>query len=177
MLSFAPKDIQEIFRKHREGLVDLATVITGNSSQAEDIVQEAFLQFAKQSETQTIDAPYPYLVGIVRRLSVGVIRREVREQKVFDRSVGDDKIMGVQSKEESPEAIITRKDQYRAFLAAVAELPAPSRRAVLMHYIEGMTVKQIANRLGVSNGQAHNLISDGAVHCQEKLQKKASDND
>lgn len=171
MLSLVPQDTQELFRRHRQGLVELAALITRSRSLAEDIVQDAFLQFSKQNELQTINAPYPYLVGIVRKLSVQAIRSQVREQKVFDRSVNDTIINDVESLEASPETTASINDEYEAFLAALDELPAQTRRAFLMHYIEGMQVRDIATRLSVSVGKAHSLITEGALHCQERLRR------
>ncbi|MEM9356357.1 MAG: sigma-70 family RNA polymerase sigma factor [Pseudomonadota bacterium] len=171
MQSFISHRAPDVFREHRVELIDLASAITGSRAQSEDIVQEAFLQFSRQSETQAIRSPYAYLVGIVRRLSVEVIRRQVAEGKVFNSSVTDEAWQTIPSDATDPETALALQEEYLVFRSALSELPSITRRAILMHYVEGMTVREIATRLNVSVGKAHTIIKEGALHCQQRVRK------
>lgn len=169
MQTLLPRPTTDLFREHRDDLINLAAAIVGERAMAEDIVQDAFLQFAKQSKLRKIEHPYAYLIGTVRKLGVEVIRRQIVEGRIFDAEDPDNGWREFRSSELDPETALALKDDYDIFQRAVSELPAPSRRAILMHLVEGMTVREISARLGLSVGKTHALIKEAITHCRHRV--------
>ncbi|MEM6495678.1 MAG: sigma-70 family RNA polymerase sigma factor [Pseudomonadota bacterium] len=164
-------DTAQFFREHREDLINFAASLVRNRGLAEDIVQDAFLQFAQKSRQRELEQPYAYLVGTVRNLAIGVIRRSVLEDRIFDAEVPDKMWQGLPAPEPDPEMVLEIKDDYRAFREAVHQLPSISRRALLMHLLEGMTFREIAARLELSVGRSHALIKDAMLQCRRHIDR------
>ncbi|MEM9358580.1 MAG: sigma-70 family RNA polymerase sigma factor [Pseudomonadota bacterium] len=162
-------ETEQIYGKHRDDLVRLATTIVGCPALAEDVVHEAFLQYARKSKDGDIESAFAYLFGMVRHLSIDLVRREVRERRTFTPYHHYEMLDTIQDSRPSPEHIAVQRDEQRAFNEAIEELPHLMRRAVRAHLIEGMKIRQIAERLGISVGQAHGLVRDGVQLCERRL--------
>ena len=57
----------------------------------------------------------------------------------------------------------------RRLRAAMAELPERTRIALEMHRLGGCKLREIAERLGISESMAHVLVKDGIKHCQRRM--------
>ncbi|WP_366522841.1 sigma factor-like helix-turn-helix DNA-binding protein [Reyranella sp.] len=52
---------------------------------------------------------------------------------------------------------------------ALAELPERTRIAFTMYRLEGCTLQQVGDRLGVSVVRAHQLVKDAILHAARRL--------
>lgn len=155
----------DLFVAHRSALVDYAKPILGCRARAEDVVQEAYLRFDGIAADRTLDEPVGFLFRIVRNLALDLSRRLGREGRLHTQVESDD----IAADRPSPEAEALHRDQLRAVLQALDELPERTRIAVRMHRLDGCTLAQIAAHLGVSVGLAHSLVADGIDHCRRRL--------
>ncbi|MEM7751468.1 MAG: sigma-70 family RNA polymerase sigma factor [Pseudomonadota bacterium] len=167
-------ETEQIYGKHRDDLVRLATTIVGCPVLAEDVVHEAFLQYAKKSKDDSVESAFAYLFGMVRHLSIDLVRREVRERRTFTPFDNHANLDIIEDRQPSPELLAVQRDEQRAFNEAIEELPHLMRRAVRSHLIDGMKIRQIAERLDISVGQAHGLVRDGVQLCERRLRKMNS---
>lgn len=158
-----------LFLQHRNELRRVARRIVGCPDQAEDIVQEAFFKFASRDQQATVEAPAGYLARIVRNLAIDLLRRKQREDRIFDNRLDSQAVEELVDERSDPESAVVHRDEYRRICDALDELPARMRRAVRMHMIEGASLREIAERLGVSVGTAHSLVKDGTKHCRRRL--------
>ncbi|MEM9355971.1 MAG: sigma factor-like helix-turn-helix DNA-binding protein, partial [Pseudomonadota bacterium] len=78
-------------------------------------------------------------------------------------------VENVESSAADPETAALWRDEERAFFAALNELDPESRRAVRLHSIEELKIRDIAERMGISVGKAHRLVRDGLSYCEDKL--------
>lgn len=76
-----PQHKLELYLAHRHELVDYATSLSGARSNAEDIVQEAWLRFSSPRSAQELENPLGYLYRIVRNLTLDLARRSASESK------------------------------------------------------------------------------------------------
>jgi len=157
----------ELFRSHRASLVDYARVITGSKSQAEDVVQDAWLRFEHACSAVTLREPLHYLYRIVRNLAIDDTRRASAEAERY--AVDVTTIAGTLASEApSPEEVALARDELAFIRAALAELPDRTRIALEMHRFGGHTLTEIARTLGISLGLAHTLVADGIKHCHRR---------
>jgi RNA polymerase sigma-70 factor (ECF subfamily) len=156
---------------HRGELLNYAIGIVRDSARAEDVVQEAYLRFDSATDGRSLEEPVGYLYRIVRNLAVDGRRQQLREARYI---VSNAEFQAEQTAENrpSPEAELVGKDEIRAMLAAMAELPERTRIALEMHRIGGSKLKDIADHLGISVGLAHALVVDGLEHCRARLYRR-----
>ena len=169
--------VDELYHLHRGALVDYALPIVGCRAKAEDIVQEAFIRFSARKGTaelglgaagnrrQAIAHPVSYLYRIVRNLAIDWIRRPAESLEIGD----VDGLAAVPDKTATPEQTVLQRDELRILAEALAELPERTRTAFDLHRLQGRSLKEVANHLGVSVVRAHQLVKDALRHAAARL--------
>ena len=161
-----------VYLAHREALVQYAKAIVGDVSRAEDVVQEAYIRFSAASgnvaarHDQPIVNPIGYLYGIVRNLALDWARRSSRDAAMSSES---DEIASVASDAPSAEAVLLHRDELRVLAAALVELPERTRLAFNMNRVEGRSLQEVADRLGISVARAHQLVKTAMLHGARRL--------
>src|ERR687892_371397 len=78
-------DVSQVYEELRPLMSSIAYRMVGSASEAEDIVQEAFLRFHRESGNGTaIDSPKAYLSAVTTRLAIDHLRSaRVRRERYF----------------------------------------------------------------------------------------------
>jgi len=158
-----------LFVEHRQELVDYAAGIVGSRTQAEDLVQEAWLRFDEVARQRLLAEPLGYLYRIVRNLALDGQRRGAREQRIFAPVELDVAAAASPDKPATPEAEALYRDQLRMLSVALDELPERTRIAFEMHRFGGSKLREIAEFLQISLPLAGVLVADAVQHCKERL--------
>ncbi len=140
--------------RHWPRVVRLALRHLGNLADAEDVIQDAFFQaFLNLQLLKTPESFGAWLNGIVVNLC-RMWHRNKRQDVVFEEE--EERIISAEKMEDktllSPEALYETQESYQVLLAAMATLPVEQRRAVHLHYLDGLTLREISTRAGVSVG-------------------------
>jgi RNA polymerase sigma factor (sigma-70 family) len=158
-----------VFLAHRRALVNYASGIIGNRTHAEDVVQEAYIRFSAAGDGRQgkpIGHPVSYLYRIVRNLALDWTRRSSRETS-GPAEAGE--IAAVTAATPSAEEVLLYRDELRVVAEALAELPERTRLAFNMVRLEGRTLQEAADRLGVSVVRAHQLVKEAVLHGARRL--------
>ena len=139
-LSMQTNDVTTLFNLHYARLVRSLTVICGNSEEAADAVQEAFVNaHLKWRKISTYDDP----VGWIRRVAINKVRDGHRSRVRRDRAV----------ERLGHEAMLTSEQpDINEVAELLATLPKQQRAAAAMFYVEQLSVIEIAEALEVSEG-------------------------
>lgn len=157
-----------LYSRHRAALIDYAHRILGNREGAEDVVQDAWLRVAHADGPPAgtmVDRPLGYLYRVVRNRAIDMRRRD------SERSPATPEVLA-ESVDPSPEAVVADRQALAIMAAALDELPPRTRRAVLLHRIDGMRMVEIARDLDLSVASVHGLIHDGLAHCRDRLRRE-----
>lgn len=147
------QDKLRLWVSHRAALVDYASGVTGSRAEAEDVVQDAYLRFAP-APRGGIAQPVGYLYRIVRNLALDWVRR--RDARGDTLAVEVDMIADTAN----PERVALDRSDLRV-AAGVLDLVSPQARAAfLLHRLDGLPLREVAERLGVSVPTAHRLVRD-----------------
>src|SRR5689334_25405471 len=77
-----PPDTEAVFTAHRARLVGVAYRLLGSVGDAEDVVQEAWLRWARV-DTDTVADPAAFLVRTVSRLALDRLRRVAARREAY----------------------------------------------------------------------------------------------
>ena len=140
--------------RHWSRAMRLALRHLSNLADAEDVIQDAFFQaFLNLQLLKTPKSFGAWLNGIIVNLC-RMWHRNKRQDVVFEE--GEKRMISVEKMEDkiflSPEALYETQESYQALLAALATLPVEQRRAVHLRYLDGLTLREISARAGVSVG-------------------------
>jgi RNA polymerase sigma-70 factor (ECF subfamily) len=139
-------DFSEFYSANFHPLVVQLVVHTGDLAEAQDVVQEAFCRaLDRWSRLGTYDDPAAWIRRVAWNLATSRWRR-MRSAITFARRQRDEPIPGP-----SPDRV--------ALTAAIARLPRPQQRVVVLHYVADMTVPAIAAELEVAEGTVKSWLS------------------
>jgi RNA polymerase sigma factor (sigma-70 family) len=161
--------LRDVFASHRLAFISTAERITGCRSQAEDIVQDAFLKLIGTTITDSIRSQASYLTTVVRNLAIDHYRKKCMELRLL---ATEEEGQGVSEPEAtSPESINLHRQILQTIDVALSELPERTRYAFEMHRIHGFSQKDIATTLGVSPTLVNFMIRDALVHCRKTMKR------
>ncbi|MCW0233547.1 MAG: sigma-70 family RNA polymerase sigma factor [Ferrovibrio sp.] len=160
-------DLDTLFREHSLELRRFAYRETRDRDRAADLVQDTFLRYASQpAGSFGIEQPRFFLWRILRNLVIDLRRRERRRGE----HVGLDSMADSLA---DPAPTIDRhlegRQQLARLQAALNELPANCRSALLMNRLDGMGHAEIASRLKVSTSMVTKYIMRALRHCARRL--------
>ena len=141
----------EFYLREYAHVLGLAFALSGSRWAAEDLTQEAFL--AAHNEWHRIgryEQPAAWVRRVVTNKAVSTIRRHVSEAKAFARWWSMDRV-------ELPD--LGASDP--VFWAAVRSLPRRQAQAVVLYYLEDLSVGDVADILDVSPGTVKRHLYNG----------------
>lgn len=147
---------------HMDAAYNLARWLTGNSHDADDVVQEAFLRAFKFFETFRGEDARTWILKIVRNTFYTQWRRARSrdESAEFDEEQhslgGDDEIPGASA---NPEAIVSSAQDIALLDRALGELQEEFREALVLREIENLSYKEIAATLDIPMGTVMSRIA------------------
>jgi RNA polymerase sigma-70 factor, ECF subfamily len=142
---------EALYREHSPRLYALARRMTGSSPESEDLLQDIFLQVHRKLDSYRGDAALgTWLYRLAIRQCLDFLRSRQGRMRAASRPLDDEGPL-VPSMRETPGA---RIDIERA----VEQLPPGCRTAFVLHDVEGMEHKQIAELLGVSESTSKSQV-------------------
>lgn len=163
-------DTLQVFLAAKAELLRYATRITGDSSEAEDVLQEAWFRFRAIASARPLEEPHGYLVRIVQNLALDRQRKQARASRLFAPDLTGATGL-VPSDEPSPQAGLEARDELARIRATMALLPDRTRRAFEMHRFDGIRLIEIAEELGISKSVASELVIEAVEFCKKALKR------
>ncbi len=160
----------ETFESLRPLLFSIAYRMLGSVSEAEDIVQDAFLRY--ESADAEVSSPKAYLSAVVTRLSIDHLRSaRVRRETYVGQWLPEPLLT-----EEGPAAAVEQADTLSMAFLLVLERLSPVERAVfLLHDVFSYDYDEIAGIVGKSEANCRQLASRARRHLEaEKPRFEAS---
>jgi RNA polymerase sigma-70 factor (sigma-E family) len=151
------------FTENYESMVKLATAILKDNSQAEDLVQEAFVKtFSAWWRIKKKDSAIFYLRKCVINLSYSHFRKLKSQREVQGRILAESKLNSGSNITDSP--------SMPPLLQAIAELPKKQRAAIILRYWFDAPESQIATALSCSIGTVKSQLAKARHNLAIKLE-------
>lgn len=164
-------DLQTIYLRQWHALRSHLRKRTGSVEVAEDALQETWLRLAGISDQAAVHNKPAFLLRIAANIAIDIVRRERRHQ---GRCTSDEGILAaIEDFAPSPETIIIDRDQLRALVRSLMELPAKARAALLMSRCDGLSHREIAARLKVSESMVAKYLAQSLRHCRDAFRSLA----
>lgn len=161
----------EVFEEHRSLLNGVAYRILGTAADAEDVVQEAWLRWARVSPDE-VDNPRAYLVTVVSRLAIDRLRRASTQRESYVGEWLPEPVSDLPDAAERAELA----DSVEFALMVVLETLSPLERAVfVLHEAFQLPYAQIAQVIGRSEEATRQLARRARDHVRERRPRFEAD--
>jgi RNA polymerase sigma-70 factor (ECF subfamily) len=143
-----------LYYRYRDWVVRLAARFTGNQDDALDVLQETFAYVFRKFPGFVLTASMTtFLYPVVKNLSIAARRKRTRMASTDAVEAPD-----------PPAPVNSDPTQQRSELAAaMASLPETQREVLLMRFVDGMSLQEIAGALSIPEGtvksRIHNAIN------------------
>ena len=161
-------NVREVYEELRPLMFSIAYRMVGTASDAEDIVQEAFLRFHRESGKGTaIDSPKAYLSAVTTRLSIDHLRSaRVRRERYFGTWLPEPVLT-------DPGADVTQHAETAdslsmAFLVLLESLTPVERAVFLLREVFDYEYEEIAAVVGKSEDNCRQI----AVRARRQVEAK-----
>lgn len=142
-----------------------------NSSDVEDLRQEVYAQVLKSSEAGLPERPKPFLFATARNVLVDRLRKE----SVIPIEIASDlELATVPTDDPGPERTAYARDTLRKLQIALDQLPPRQKEAVLLTRLQGLSRREIAKRMGVTEQVVSNYVHRGLFALADALYGEVS---
>ncbi len=167
------RDFTELYRTHLRDVFSYAYYRVGNHHDAEDLTEQTFLQayrhFDRAQRESNGRQLRPWLIRIAHNLAANYYRdRSRRPQTQLEDAA-------VVSAPHDTEDLVEGRQELRAVLAGVANLPDDRREALIMRFALDMDNREIARALDRTEGATKVLIHRAIRQLESELKETAGE--
>jgi RNA polymerase sigma-70 factor, ECF subfamily len=154
-----PGGFEHFYLREYRGVVELAYALSGNRAGAEDITQEAFLRAHRDwPRVGRYQHPGAWVRRVAVNLATSTLRRRVIEARALAR-------FWAQREPSLVELPASQADFWRA----VRSLPRRQAQAIALHYLEDLSVAEVARVLGCAEGTVKAHLHTGRATLARRL--------
>jgi len=171
-----PGDLMAVVTRYQGALLRYVGRMLGTADhEAEDVVQETFvrlhLQVTKKGR-RSVRNLTTWLFKTAQNLTNDVFRRRGRRKRATETIAEPTSLANEQAAEDLDVlSELLRQEAREVALRELAELDAPYRQVVLLKIIQGMTLRQVAEVVGISISLANYRLNKGLEELARRLQK------
>lgn len=134
--------------------------------EVDDLIQDAYCKFAAMDSVDHIDQPQAFFMQVVKNLRRDKLRREKIIQFEEFTEIGEPI---VEDREPSLEAAVSARLELGLVDQVLQSLPTRCRSIFTLKRIEGLSQREIAQRLGVTENIVENDVRKAVKALQAKL--------
>ena len=159
------KKLEKLFKQHYRQMYRLATMLLHDDAESKDVVHDIFAHLLRNSQDLREDTAESYLLTSVRNRCLNVIRSRQIQERVENLYLLDldTNITPTERLEEELEALYKGIDQLE---------PPVCRDIIMQHFRDGITFKEIANCLGVSETTVYKHLRRALNQLRTQLKKQ-----
>lgn len=162
-----------LYHAHKRRIYSLCLRMTGNTAEAEDLTQEAFLQLFRKIGTFRGEAAFSTWM---HRLAVNIVLMRLRKKGLVTSSLdepADPDYEGSRTRDFGSEDLALTGSVDRIVLEnAIQALPPGYRMIFFLHDVEGYEHQEIAGMMGCSVGNSKSQLHKARMKLRDLLQKK-----
>ncbi len=160
------QNFEEAALPHLGAAYNLARWLTHDATDAEDVVQEAYLRAFRHFGSFHGRDGRPWLLAIVRNTCYTWMQHNRSPQLTVHL---DDQLQEIESKALNPEALLLQSADSQMVRQALEELPVEFREVVVLRELEGLSYKQIAAVVEIPLGTVMSRLARARKHLQQIL--------
>ncbi|MEU5668682.1 SigE family RNA polymerase sigma factor [Streptomyces longwoodensis] len=153
-----PQEFDAFYAASFSRLTGQLYAMTGDWSEAQDVVQEAFVRAWDRRRTFDLgDAPEAWIRTTARRLAISRWRRLARGLHLAGRH------------HREPRTVEPPTEEYLMLVVALRDLPEAQRTAMVLHHMCDLSIEQVATETGASVSAVKSRLARGRTALATRL--------
>jgi len=158
--------VSKVLDQYGDLVWSLARRFLGNSSEAEDAVQEIFIEIWSNAGRYKpeLASEVTFIATIARRRLIDRLRKNSRkpESELYDE--------GVAAQNPDPVNRVTENVEVQNVVRVLKDMPADHREILTLSIYQGYSHSEIADRLSMPLGTVKTRVRRGLIHIREQLE-------
>jgi len=159
--------ILEVYKGNKTALKRYLRRFVARAEDVEDIAQEAFLRAFAAESMGEIQSPKAFLFKVAKNVALNERARQSHVTTVPLEDFGETNVL--YNSQVTVEDQVEGRERLQLFARAVAELPPQCARVFLMRKVYGLTCKEIALRLEISESTVEKHAALGLLRCSNYM--------
>ena len=160
--SLFSQEIQQVYSSHHGWLQNWLRARLGNGSDAADIAQDTFERILRLGDLVGIREPRAYLRTVANRLAINHRRRQRIEALCIETlALVGDRYTPTTEQRHLLQEVLCRLD------ALLDRLKPKARQVFLLSQLEGLTYRQIAAEMSLSDRMVKKYMAQAMLHCMQ----------
>lgn len=157
---------EAIYRTHAGRLYSVACRVIGNPADAEDLLQEIFLAAHRKLDSfRGESALGTWLYRLAMNLCLDHLRSRAARSSQLTDALDEEHGLDDSSSRRLAERTVARMDLERA----MAQLPEGCRTAFVLHDVEGLEHREVAEILGIAEGTSKSQVHKARMRLRAML--------
>jgi RNA polymerase sigma-70 factor (ECF subfamily) len=162
---------EEVYRTHARRLYGVAVRMLGNQADAEDMLQEIFLAAHRKMESFRGDSALgTWLYRLAVNLCLDYLRSRTGRAVQLTDALEDEPSLPDASTHSLAARTVTKMDLERA----LAQLPEGCRTAFVLHDVQGLEHREVAEVMGIAEGTSKSQVHKARMRLRAMLGKVRS---
>jgi len=161
----SPPAFLDVLDKHRRRLYQFLRRRLANDDDAQELAQESFLRLLRVQRADLVADPQAYLYRVARNLVYERSSKSLPAERWADEST----LQTLEDPQDPPELAAERAALGEIVAGILAELPPRHQAIVLLFCQEGLSQREIGERLGLSKSMIQKCLAQGLAHCRKRL--------
>jgi RNA polymerase sigma-70 factor (ECF subfamily) len=168
---------ERIYRLHSRRVYALCLRMVGNTAEAEDLAQDAFLQLFRKIGTFRGESAFSTWL---HRLAVNVVLMKLRKKTLPETSLEEstdpeDESSGPRREIGAPDLLLSGSIDRVHLERAIEQLPPGYRQVFVLHDVQGFEHNEIAELMDCSIGNSKSQLHKARMRLRELLQETMRD--
>jgi len=169
-------DLMAVVAHYQSPLLRYVGQVLGRiDHEAEDIVQESFVRLHRQVASRgaaSVKNLTTWLFRVAHNLTIDTVRRRSRRKRLPETTV-DPAVLSAEQASNELDALgeVLRREARQVALRELSQLDERQRQVVLLRIIQGMTLREVAEVVGVSVSLVNYRLNQGLAELSQRLRK------
>lgn len=151
----------------------LASRLRHALSEVPDLVQEVFLRLLRVKRLDAMRSPEAYLFGIARHVLYQHRAQAASSPETVD--ISDVLSELEETPAAGPEAQLEMQQRIEEFHQALSRMPPNVYATLILNRVAGLTLEEVAERLGVSRGMTKKYLAAALAQCRRRESESSRD--
>lgn len=167
LAALPPEEFERLFQEHHARVLQAAYRITGNATDAEDVLQTIFLRLLRREDAPDLSStPGSYFYRAAINAALDLVRRRGGPRPI---SLEELSTPPAETCRPSPESRLGGRELHALVRRALTRLSRSAAEIFALRYFEGYSNVEISRMLGVSQSSVGVSLHRTRAHLQREL--------
>jgi RNA polymerase sigma factor (sigma-70 family) len=173
MAEFKKNLVRRLFTDHGAALQAFLHRRLRQAPDVAELAQEVYLRMLRIPDMSSVRNPEAYLYAVASNLAKEHARRVLPESKTVD--IEDPTVQSELAELPTYGGDLDREQRMKRLHEVLSELPPKCRTAVVLQYWHGLSLEEIALRLGVSRSMVKKYLHRALMQCRRRMARMGHD--